>query len=535
MPLRGSLPSGVALTLAYVLLEGLEHIPHHLPHNVAPWDPSSGIALAALLLGGWRFSAVVILGEAGASLVFGAHSPTLAEAVVEAALVLACWGTAAAFLRRSIDIRLGGLYDLFILIVVVALTALVHGMAQVVVIWGSNPPPIAQIHPIVARSWIGDVIGVMVVAPALLALRVPSGRLPSRRLVETGLLTVVTAVVLWLNVGRMSAGGLQLFFLLFLPGIWVATRFGLIGAIAINVVMHSVIAAAFALVVSSVDSVTAYQFRMLSLTLSTLFLGAAVSGRRHAEDRLREHLDRQTRYARLSTVGEMAAALAHELNQPLAATISYTRAARRLMARPDGDPDKVRAALDGAAAQAERAGMIIRTLREFIGRGELHPRPCPPSELMGEAATLMRRECGRAGISLDIVVERGLPRVLADSVQVQQVLVNLIRNAVEALAAAPSAPSFGEIRLAARRMGPDQVEIEVSDNGPGMPDEQRDRLFQPFSTTKAEGMGLGLSISRTIIEAHGGTLRLAANGPGGCSFRFTLPVAAQGRQDEEQA
>lgn len=525
--------TGAWLTAIYVLLEWAEHTVYRSSHDVAPWDPSTGIAFAALLLGGWRYSAVIILGEIGAALPFTEASTKFPESLYEMTLIFASWGIAAAFLRRSIDIRLTSQYDLFILIVVAAIAALAHAMAQVALTWGSQPPPLDQAYPLFARSWIGDMIGMMVMTPAVLVRRTRPSQMPFHRRVEIAALLMVTAAVLWFNFTRLSTGGLQLFFLLFLPGIWVSARFGLTGAIGINLVMHGCIAVAFALLVKNVESITAYQFRMLSLTVSTLFLGAAVTGRRRAEEKLSEHLDRHARHARLSTAGEMAAALAHELNQPLSATISYTRAAQRLMAQPESDPAKVRAALDGAADQAERAGKIIRTLREFIGRGELRLKPCSVRRLIQDTAALMRPECSRAGVSLDISCERGLPDVLIDATQVQQVLVNLIRNAIEALSGA-GRPEGG-ITLSSRHIGQNHVEVEVADNGPGLPDDQRERLFQPFSTTKADGMGLGLSISRTIIEAHGGVLKLAASSSDGCSFRFTLPVALLKQDGEGQA
>ena len=220
----------------------------------------------------------------------------------------------------------------------------------------------------------------------------------------------------------------------------------------------------------------------------------------------------------------MAAALAHELNQPLAATLTFTRAAQRLLALPQVDGAKVRAAMDGAAAQAERAGLIIRTLREFIGRGEVNREAHSVAALIYASVALVRPECQRAGVHIEVVLDRAMPPVAVDAVQIQQVLVNLIRNAVEVLEKSSDVRRI--IVVAARRTDHGEIEVEVTDTGPGMPDDMVARLFRPFSTTKAEGMGLGLSISRTIIDAHGGKLWLAASGPEGCSFRFTLAVAA---------
>ncbi|TAN65692.1 MAG: hypothetical protein EPN20_07540, partial [Magnetospirillum sp.] len=206
-------------------------------------------------------------------------------------------------------------------------------------------------------------------------------------------------------------------------------------------------------------------------------------------------------------------------NQPLSATLTYARAAQRLLAAPRMDEAKVRAAMDGAATQAERAGLIIRTLRDFIGRGELQREVHSLAALIYDAVALMRPECQRSGIHLEISLDRGIPPVEVDAVQIQQVLVNLIRNAAEVLEKFDGS----RIILVTTRLNDDgDAEIEVADSGPGLADDMADGVFRPFTTTKAEGMGLGLSISRTIIDAHGGRLWLAASGPDGCAFRFTL-------------
>ena len=530
IPRRKTLAAG-ALLAAYLLLEWLEYGYGYSPLGVTPWDPSIGVAFGALLLGGLEFLPVVLIGEMGSAVITDGFPPPLGPSVADAVVVAANWGVAALVLRRHIDIRLSSQYDLVVLILVAAVAALTDAMAQIAIIWiDAGIPPQTVIGPILARAWIGSMIGVMVMTPVMLVHRQPPGRQTRRDLIEIGLQSLVTAGVLWLIFAELPADGLQLFYLLFLPGTWVAARFGLRGAVLINLVMQIGVAIAFVLAVVDTDAVTGNQFRMLALSLSTLFLGAAVSQRRRVEGDLRDRQDQQARYSRLSTAGEMAAALAHELNQPLAATITYTRAAQRLLALPLVDEAKVRTAMDGAAAQAERAGKIIRTLREFIGRGVLNREPHSMAALIYDSVALVRPECQRAGIHMEVSLDRAMPTVEVDAVQIQQVLVNLIRNAAEVLA-----KSGGRrrriITVSARRNDRAEIEVEVADSGSGMPDDMAEQLFRPFSTTKAEGMGLGLSISRTIIDAHGGKLWLAASGPDGCSFRFTLAATTQHHQN----
>ena len=514
-----------AVLVAYIPLEWLEYGLGNAPLGVTPWDPSIGVAFAALLLGGVGFLPVVLVGE-GASTFFTQDVPaTVVGSGFDILALAATWGLAAIFLRRHIDTNLSRQYDLVVLVLVAAVFALISALTHVAVIWVEGMPPEAVVGPIVARAWIGSMIGVMVVTPVFLVHRRLPRAATTRTFAEAVLQGLLVVLVMWVVLGDMAGGGLRMFYLLFLPSIWVAARFGLGGAVLVNLVTQIGMAIALAVAVVEIDTVTGNQFRMLSLSLSTLFLGAAVSERRRVERELRNRQDQQARYARLSTVGEMAAALAHELNQPLAATITYTRAAQRLLAQPQPDGVKVADALDGAVGQAERAGRIIRTLRDFIGRGELNREVHSVASLVHDSVALMRQECSRSGIQLDISLARGLATVEVDAIQIQQVLVNLIRNAVDALGAPDLARRV--IHVGAGYNDHGEVEVQVGDTGPGLAEEVAAELFRPFSTNKAEGMGLGLSISRTIIDAHGGRLWLSASSPDGCVFCFTLPKPSQ--------
>ncbi|MGV7032694.1 PAS domain S-box protein [Methylobacterium symbioticum] len=241
--------------------------------------------------------------------------------------------------------------------------------------------------------------------------------------------------------------------------------------------------------------------------------------------RLQELQSELAHVSRLSAMGEMAATLAHELNQPLGAIANYTKGCRRLLARPDTDNvARTMEVLDKAAEQALRAGQIIRRLREFVARGETEKRVESVAQLIEEASALALVGAREQGVTARVALAPGTGSVLADRVQVQQVLVNLMRNAREAMQPCERR----ELTVEAGPVGPETVEIAVSDTGPGISDEVADRLFQPFVTTKPSGMGVGLSICRTIVEAHGGRLTVARNGAGGATFRLTLPAAHQG-------
>jgi two-component system sensor kinase FixL len=245
--------------------------------------------------------------------------------------------------------------------------------------------------------------------------------------------------------------------------------------------------------------------------------------RQEAERRLHELQAELLQVSRLSIMGEMASGLAHELNQPLTAIMNYVQACRRLLERDEGiRPERVRELMDKAVAQASRGGQIINRLRRFMAAGETE-RACEDvNRVVEEASALALVGARDKGIVVQARLARGLPDVLIVKVQIHQVVINLIRNAIDALAG-----TAGErtIVLQTQRGGPGEVEVTVADTGPGLAAQVKSRLFQPFVTTKAEGMGIGLSICRTIVDGHGGRIWASDHPGGGAAFHFTLPVA----------
>ena len=239
------------------------------------------------------------------------------------------------------------------------------------------------------------------------------------------------------------------------------------------------------------------------------------------EGRLKELQSEVTHMSRYTALGEMASTLAHEINQPLTAISNYLKGSQRLIDRLDGEPvPMLRDAVGKAAEQALRAGQIIRRLREFVSRGESERRIESLPKLIEDASTLALIGIKEAGIEVRFRLDPRADQVLADRIQIQQVLVNLIRNAIEVMA--DSAPPR-TLDIATVVDANDTVEVSVADTGSGLAPEIMRHLFQPFMTTKRKGMGLGLSICRTIVEAHGGKIWVDAPPAGGTVFRFTLP------------
>ena len=247
-----------------------------------------------------------------------------------------------------------------------------------------------------------------------------------------------------------------------------------------------------------------------------------VSARQQSEQRLQELQAELVHVARLSAMGEMASAIAHELNQPLTAIINYAQTARAVVKRrPGEDAGGLASLLRKTVEQADRAGQIIRRLRQFIAKGETDRALEDINTVVEEASALALVGTRGKGIAVRRVLGEGLPPVLLDKIQIHQVITNLIRNSVDAL----DGVKQREIVISTRRAGQDSIEITIADSGPGLAPEVADRLFQPFVTTKPAGLGIGLSICRSIVDAHGGRLFASDNPGGGVVFHVHLPTA----------
>lgn len=240
--------------------------------------------------------------------------------------------------------------------------------------------------------------------------------------------------------------------------------------------------------------------------------------RQQTETRLQELQTELVHVSRLTALGEMASALAHELNQPLSAIANYLKGSKMLLGREPLPPARIADAIDRAANEALRAGEIIRRLRDFVARGETERRIESLSKLIEEASALALVGAKEHGVRVRFEFEAEADLVLVDKVQIQQVVFNLIRNAVDAMVEVPRR----DLTVAIKGLDEETVRVEVADSGPGISEAVTAQLFQPFITTKRTGMGVGLSISRTIVEAHGGRIWVEPNEGDGAIFLFTL-------------
>jgi signal transduction histidine kinase len=494
---------------------------------LAPWNPGAALIIVFLLLRGFRWLPLLL---AGACL----GAPDLAGIPWQAAQV-ALYAIAAWLLRGPlrIDPDLQDFDDVFRFVAIASIAAMLMALLYSLRLDGLD---IGALQIGILRYWLADMIGLCVIGPLLLVHRGAWARLGRLR-----------SVLSWEVLAQAGAIGATLylmfprvvgsrFYPMFIPLVWVAARHGLAGVAAALLPIQLCFLTAMVALDLQANQEVKLQILMLSLALTGLLLGAVISERERAraaaiesESRLkvmRADLDRR-RYeiehaSRSSLTGELAAALAHELNQPLAAIVNYIGACQRTLLTND-DTSQAINQMTQAAAQAERAGQVIRRLREFFCNAALETQALPVRDMIDDLLLLMEDEAVRAGATFELDVPPALT-VAADKLQVTQVLINLARNSLDALSAV--GPGRRVIRIRAEPAEPGFIRISLQDSGPGISQEVSASLFSPFTTTRSFGMGLGLSISRSIIEAHGGQLWVGETAvEEGALFHFTLPAS----------
>lgn len=525
---------GLAFVVAYVALDWVSFIYEFSPLGFTPWNPQSGLSLAFLLRSSPIHAAWLPPAALAAEFFVRGDTDAPGLAVLSALLLSAGYAAAAHLLRWRLDFdtKLAGIRDTITLFALGAVASLVVALLYAGLFAVAGFVPWSDFPPAASRHWIGDIIGIAVVTPLLLrASQWPTGFLEARadwRDMVAQLASV--ALVLWI-VFLPQTDEFKFFYLLFLPVIWGSLRHGLDGSVITIAATQLGLILAVQIRHFGPDTVVEFQMLMLALAFTGLLIGAVVSERqrtqaalRHSESRLREHQAELAQFSRASVVGEMASSLAHELSQPLSATATYLSACGRLLRQPDVQMNVIRDAIAKAEVQAQRAGRVLAGLRDFLYRGETHLEPVPVSSVLVTVAELSRREIERIGATLEVTDDTKAAAVLIDRIQIEQALLNLLRNAAEALGERPG----GARRLSiAGRITPEGVEIAVSDTGPGVATEVVERLFQPFVSTKPRGMGLGLTITRSIVEAHGGRLQFEGRPGGGAIFKVVLPQAIE--------
>jgi signal transduction histidine kinase len=514
---------GAAYLAGYVLLDWASYIQPFGVFGITPWNPPTGLSFVLILIFGQRFLPLVFIAPLLADIVVRKLPLPLHVELLSCLIIGAGYGLAALSLLRPrlrFDVSLSSMRDMVLLMLVAVVSSAVVSILHVLLLCMAGFIPWADLVAAALRYWIGDLIGIAVVTPFLLIF-LTRGR-PLALNWETGLQVAAIVAALGIVFATASDHQLQLFYILFLPIVWIAVRSGLEGVSAGLVLAQVGLIVAIELLGRTDVNVTAFQALMLVLTITGLAAGVLVTERRRAEFQLRLQQDAQARLARLGSMGELAAALAHEINQPLTAAGTYTRLVSQALGSSGARTDIAREAADKAVGQVERAAEVVRRLRQLIQLGRSEIAPVSMSRIVQESLELVGPEIDRNNVTVREQLGRDLPPVMADILQIEQVLINLVRNSIEAIGSAEV--ERGSVVIEAVRDGAGFVEVRVSDNGPGFEREQLDTPPQPFATTKVDGLGVGLALSRSIVEAHGGRLWLGVSTKGAV-VHFTLPTA----------
>lgn len=525
----GSLSTRIPHSLAYVALYlALAWVSFIYPArglNITPWNPQVALAVGMLL---WRprsWWLVWLAAVSGEALV---PDETLGWTALlgSTALLTAGYAATAAALQRWARPWSGPLTrrELVLFFVIVAGGALLASVLRVAGLYWLGEIPADRIPAAIHRGAIGDGAGLLVTLPLLLLLGSRERRAATRAMFSTaewwGIL-LVTAVAIVAVFARPPAEQFKFFYLLFLPVAWGAARYGVTGAVWSVAIVQVAVMMAVQMAVYQPLTVFELQVLVAVLAITGLLLGATVDEREEAARALRASL-------RLAAAGDMAAALAHELNQPLTAMSTYAHASQVLAEQiRRGDETHADQMLDitgKLADEAHRAAEVVKRLRNFFRDRATALQPTPLRELLEEAH---RDQIARAlGLDLRLAWSCDPPdaSVWLDPVQVHVVLRNLLANAIDAASEARSrsgTPAW--VSLDARRDGAEMV-VAVTDSAPGLQGDDTALVFERRRSEKPGGMGVGLAISRSIIEAHGGRI-WAEPGPGG-RFLFTLPLGA---------
>jgi PAS domain S-box-containing protein len=626
----------VTYVALYVALQWLSYVRPLLALDINPWNPQAGLALAFLVLYGARAIPVSAAAVLIADYAVRGMPANFAIHAAASIWIAIGYGALAAFLReRELAAQIRTVGDAARLAGAAVGGTLLVAAGYVSIFLASGKLPLDDTITAITRSWIGDLSGVLTLAPLLVNAPRWREHLPLIQRHRWEMLIQLAAILLtlWIIFRLPTADQLRFFYLLFLPIIWIALRWGWPGG------MLSVLIIQIGLIVAARTQIPTarlidLQFLMVTLSLTALLLGAVIAeragvlrrvamseaeqrallamapdavlavdtlgkvrmanaaalrlfgghaeaegapqlalflpglqldreddrttlngrradgsafpadvawarldppanegylvtvrdatDRRRAEEQSRERDAALSRAMRFAVAGELASALAHELNQPITALVSYLRASEIMAAQPAGDEGRLQSTLGKAAQEAIRASAVLRKLRDFYRGGAHKSEPVDLRALCGGVVRAFEDRLRRANASLLVAIDPSLPHVKADSTQLEIVLHNLLANAIDAVSHAERAGR--QLELQGSHDGR-VVTLRVADSGPGIAPEVAQRLFDPFVTSKPDGMGLGLAISQSLIRAHGGELSCEQSRKlGGAAFTIRLPI-----------
>ncbi len=496
--------------------------------GITLWSPDDGLSLA-LLIESLAFAPFVFLGAVLVDLSIVGVQRHIGVTIAAELVLVAAYVLLAFLLKNKLkfDVRQFRLPDVVTFLLLVPLCAAVASLVYCGVLYLGAALPADKLFAAFGHYWIGDALGMITIIPATTAVFTYLSAARWRWSGHT-LFTVLTFVVgICLGFAALVGVGDKLYYLfnlLFLPVIWVAMREGYAGVALALVTIQVTLAVITVFVGYDTTDFAILQLLMLVLSITGLLLGAVTTEHRDAALRLREQQRELARMASNAQAGAMGMALAHEVSQPLSTVTAYVHAARRLLQTGVANAP-VMDALINAEAEAQRAREVLERIRDFVSSGNLSLKALDVPALAERIGVLCREEAAARGVQVEVESIGPVPEVQADGVQIEQVLINLVNNAIDAASERPDGRGGVIIRVAA---GASAITIEVDDNGRGVAPELADSIFDAYQTTKPRGMGLGLHLSRRIVERHAGRLWWAPIRTGGARFVVELPMDGAG-------
>jgi signal transduction histidine kinase len=512
--------------VGYVLLDWISFVHPYAGYNITPWNPPTGLSFVLVLAFGRLMIPYLFVAPLLADLIVRQLPFSWTLQFATTAIIGGGYCLGLLFLMRPktrFNLARFSLRDLFLLLLTAVVSAALVAMSYVGALILAGLLLAEDFFSASLRFWVGDVIGIAVVAPfgLMVLTRQPLLKLSLETAAQFAAIPIALVVVFTFPEEQYF----QLFYIVFLPIIWMAVRAGLPGVTAGILVAQLGLIVGVQLNASAGIDLTAFQALMLILAITSLVAGALVTERHRTEYQLRLHQQSLAQFARLRSMGELAAALAHEINQPLMAAGTYSRLVSDALRRGEHNGDRSIVGIgDRAAEQVERASEVVRRLRALVRPDKGERAPTPIDRILNDVLDLCQPELTLNGIGCQVSVKGNLPPVKVDLLQIEQVILNLIRNAIEAMNSAGA--TGGVIVIEAQQVKSGDIELIVRDTGPGFPEGLQAEELPPFATTKATGLGIGLSLSRTIIEAHGGKLTTGGDAYGAI-VQLTLPTATK--------
>jgi signal transduction histidine kinase len=529
-------PLAAALFLvAYVILEWVSFIHEYKGVPITPWNPGLGVMFALMVFAGPRYAAVLFAGVLISEIAVLRTNLEWWVILAIATIIGAGYGSMAWLVQRrlQLDPHLDRLRDVVLLLAAGFAGCIIVALLLPLLLLADAKLDRADVLVALVPLIVGDFIGIAVMAPLVLRLGLSEGAAHARALMpgapELLFWMIAVGLLTWLIVRPDILTGFNYFYLLFVPVVVVAVRHGLDGACVALAVTQFALVAWLHIYGYDAAAFTEVQMLMLVLTTTGLVVGVIVTERHSAqqkintiEQQLRQKEAEAEQASRVTLATGMASALAHEINQPMTAARALARAAQQILRLPNADLPRAEQNLTTLIAQVDHAAGVVRRMRDFLRRGRPHVSTVDVGAMIDDALALLANDAAARKVSIETRLDANLPPLHGDRIQLQQVFLNLIRNAMEAIE--PGRTDGRIVVTACRLDAPPRLEFSISDNGPGIAPELVPRLFEPLTTSKHDGLGLGLSISASIVEAHGGRIWHVPETASGAEFRISLPL-----------